>query len=120
MLMDESYHTMDESYYTDSGCFLQKSPIFSGSFANSYYTDSEGIVSHSEWIVQPIADRAAKILRLFLQLFERSRILPLRFTIRTTYQKGTHDKSHENSGLPDTKLKVFRNNLEIFCHFFGN
>jgi len=48
--------------------------------------------------------------------FQQNRILPMGFTIDTTWEHSTNDKSHENPDTPGTKLKVFRNNLKILYH----
>jgi len=66
-----------------------------------------------------------RISRLFLQPFQRTRILSMEFTISTTVTNktkqqlinGSSDKSHEN---PGTKLKVLRTNLKILCHLICN
>jgi len=66
--------------------------------------------------VQPIAERVAQNLEIMTQLFQRTSILPMGFTISTTWQYITDDKSHENPGTPGTELKVLRDDLKIMCH----
>jgi len=63
--------------------------------------------------VQPIADRVALNLEIIFKTFSTNQNSA--HFIYDWYQVIT-DKSHENAGTPGTKLKVFRNNLQILCH----
>ena len=52
-----------------------------------------------------------RISRLFLKLFQRTRILPMIFRLVPSNKRKKKD-----FGTPGTKSKVFRNNLKMLCH----
>jgi len=60
-----------------------------------------------------MADRAAQNLEIIFNTFSTNQNSA--HGIYDEYQV-IKDKSHENPGTPGTKLKVFRNHLEILCH----
>jgi len=57
-----------------------------------------------------------RILILFLKFCQHTIILPMVLWIVNISLYGTNYESHENSGAPGTKLKVFGNNPKILCH----
>ena len=63
--------------------------------------------------VQPIAERVAQNLQIISETFSTNQNSSHR--IYDEYQV-INDESHENPGTPGTKLKVFRNDLQIMCH----
>jgi len=67
-------------------------------------------------LVQPITDRVEQNLEMISKNFSTNLISAHEIYNYYHVRKFTNDKSHEIPGMPGTKLKVSRNNLQILFH----